>query len=548
MAFLLQFNCFVKKLSLLVILFIALLANPAVNAMDSCGTILSRVRQASVSIAHFIRGHKNTNAAAAAAPQATIAADQNLTLERLRLLSNEESLTALFTSETDKYYFEMFSERWLREQTYKSLDSYTKELIRRYSLGLDNHSRILIDQLGYKVIDSPDGPSLWPPRFTKFLALYYKAILNHVEAGSVKLHDLILPAIPILHPSALKDEIRLIRVGIDPFPQEKSWILRRGSQQSFKKWSHAMAIGRMNLPLSSGILLHDLSHVTDYLEDIGKMAGIRRTYQNSVNGALALNIPGLLPIPGMQLIQIPRHAAYMRLDITEEFLSLPDISHEEKIRRAVPFLFESASVSVETQLENLTNWYRTNPSQFMDYSTQFFNEAEKLFLRTGGGIRDPYNLQRYGVDSDGGLMGNQHLKLLARDLAAKGNYRYLFYDSGEFYEPTEAGSKESFHAVFARASVIFDTLADPTSLDQLARKNKLTSEQVKENLLGALILIMSRAHVAMYQALKLGITAGVVANDISDPNYSRQSLTYQYFSSFAVPNSITYKAFVQAVQ
>lgn len=413
--------------------------------------------------------------------------------------------------------------RKAHDRSVPNLLGHSLELGRRMQAG-DPHALTLI-RLGAKVEKVPGGKLIVRlPRLGEFAKNYYEIMKGYVEAGIIRASDVIFPSTYYTnwHEFNRQNDFRAFRLGIDPVRVGADFLRRKPNDEiPHSRWTQLMARGFGIFQI--GMADHDFAHFTEYVLYPKKMAAVRRLYKVLATGAIPQT-------PTKKVLELMRsdsdttgRRAFLRIEILEEALSLPNLAKRNEIENLFPELFGSPDVPTLAGRRKKLDSERHNLSSFLERTQRIVTASEKLLLRMGGGLRDDYNFEKY--------VGETLRQSFGYSLKA------TRYETNEvFFSPLFT---ETLHFKLRRLQ-----MATAQLTDIVANKRVLARTDQVEILTRFIAQNLATLEMAFYWAVRLEITPDLLVTDATMPSTLNTSQTGQYFSGYTEPGSLTHWAFL----
>ena len=401
----------------------------------------------------------------------------------------------------------------------------------RYLSG-DPHA-VMLEKLGATVVRDGDRVKMNPPDFKTFITRYHEEIEKLIKSGKLQERDVISPAIPFLDQET--DEYIFVRPGIDPPPGEGLVQVKQDFELDFASWTKAISEGKSIFQF--GMANHDFAHLTEYLGDPQKMKEVRELYRKLNSGELKAVEPEDLSFLVKKKFDIfsrfkkdkleSEKKLQVRIFFADEVLSLPDLAKASAIHEKMPYLFdESFRRNLRAHRLQLTELSRIDLPGFQKRLEVITKESDTFLLRIGGGIRDTYNLGRYG-----------DIRLRWGEIFKK-NFGHAVYFSDH---PIPRPFEESLHA---RIKVLRELSRDFSDQSfKFAKLDKWNVFRVSETTARSSVLAymaheLAAIELSIREGIELKLTPSKIIRESAVQNISKGSDTYKYFNATTEENSL----------
>jgi hypothetical protein len=254
---------------------------------------------------------------------------------------------------------------------------YFGEILARRRREKDFTANFLVSRFGYR----EHAGYVMPPRnYSKLLSRIYTQVFESARANGVPESQIILPAFVFSRTVRGKKEYAFLRPGIDPLPpKEFGWRLEKESYETpGPVFIDMITNGKM--PLTPGMLFHDIGHFIDFIETPKYMPAFRGFLLAKKRFQAEFERPGITE----------RQNSYGKIvnrDFIDRYLNewvfLPSKRNAEVIDRTLLSRNKSETLAeIEQKYSALT------PEQAISKTKIVLRNWNLLFSRHGGGARD----------------------------------------------------------------------------------------------------------------------------------------------------------------
>lgn len=408
-----------------------------------------------------------------------------------------------------------------------------RKLYERYADGDVAIAALL--KFGWKVIRGTDGlERIFPPAtFREYYAGFYRGVYIQLGDALESYDDILVPSIAFIKRGGT--DLCFVRPGLDPVPDPQEWQVISTFDDGgidLPLMLYAQLVAERRPPLNPLMFDHDNSHLADCLA--------RPEVHDAVVAFFArmTMLEGALLSVATESHRCKEYGPYIRSNCFNEELVVPNIARRAFMRRMVPHLFISKGAhSVETNVAAM------EPLSNFDLAVRASNLASRLgrvISRHGGGMNDPYNSY---LDLNVRTTPEGRVATYLNHWGQ--NFPFHFVLSGrEQFSQFAIESLLGMASDIAAMAVLIDK---PEALDAwllLRVEETVPLDELRVRFRTLMVDRISRIEIALWAAIKYQISGAGVIRDSTEQVLSRNSATYRYFSSFAIPGSFTYMAFV----
>ena len=439
-----------------------------------------------------------------------------------------------------------------------------------------SHGNVL-ESLGFeKTAGYEEGKVLlaFPKDAVQFFDRAKQQIEAQVSAGVIKNGEAIYPALRFKRKSrgALLDRIVqraivYVRPGIDPIPDaanyEPDFEL---SQIPQMEWEDAMAQGKMPFSIdqnldSGGIVGHDIGHLTGFIEHPSLMAATRRYYQRTIQSPTAwrkmtqsygnVEPKSQIEMMGRKLGSFQAKAYMGRVLYFGEFLDLFDHGKKDEAFALIPHLVSSQIKTVEENKARLLGLAFEHPEEFKKYVDLLLSKAGDWILSLGGANRDGLNFERFVEDGDGPL-DDGCANRVGNSMILNGQYPSVEITDGEDeLVPKIAISSlkgqliliKKFRGAMDKVDGYPFKISFLTELFNQLRAGRMTSSAASKKIESALIDLVARFEIAVFNGMSLELSPEQFVDDSSGYWMNTDSKAYRWVDSFANHSSALWQFF-----